>query len=489
MSAPSVDVDTDGNVALTDPSRFVVPVPLLQGYWYEIVDSAREAAETSEQLGPMLSDILGRERDTLRLSKRLASLVEEIELLYTITETLGRTIRLEEAAQKIVDAVSGVVGAQQASILVHDPDTDCLRAVAYVGRDVVQFDPLPVSDACSIAAKVFREGSTMMHDPRDPESQKPDCAEDREYRGTAFLSVPITYPGQDGKHRPVGIINLTDRIGTDAFSGGERRLVQAAASQIGAAVENARLVARDLEQQRIRQELELAHDLQLKLLPSPSILGSKVDAAAHFQPAESVGGDFYNFVRLPQGRLGVMLGDVSSHGFSSALIMALAMSAAGIHAAEAMTPDDALRGLLESIGNELAETEMHLAVFYGVADRANGILRYANAGHPHAFKMMRGGARERLGATNPPLGLAEETDISASETTWKADEDLLVLFSDGIADAVNEGAEQFGEDRVLDIVERNRESSTEQMVAGVMNAVTEFTSVISDDRSVVILRA
>lgn len=489
VTAPPVEVDTDGNVVPTDPARFLVPVDSLDGYWYEIVASGREPSQTAEQLGPMLSEILGQERDTLRLAKQLASRYEEIELLYTITETLGRTIHLEEAAQKIVTAVSTVVGAQRASILVHDPDSDSLRPVACVGRDVVQFDPVPVADRCSIAAKVFREGNTIMHDPRDPDSREADCSPDRGYRGTAFLSVPITYPGPDGEHRPVGVINLTDRIGTDAFSGGERRLVHAAASQIGAAIENSRLVARDLEQQRLRQELDLAHDLQLKLLPSPAILGPSVDAAAHFQPAESVGGDFYNFVRLPLGRMGVMLGDVSSHGFSSALMMALAMSAAGIHAAEAMAPDDALRGLLESIRNELSETEMHLAVFYGVADPRNAVLRYANAGHPHAFRVGKDGSRERLGATNPPLGLTDETAIAARETAWNSGEDVLVLFSDGIVDATNADDEKFGEDRVLDIVERYREASSEDAVEAVMNAVTEFSTALSDDRTVVLLRA
>ena len=101
--------------------------------------------------------------------------------------------------------------------------------------------------------------------------------------------------------------------------------------------------------------------------------------------AESVGGDFYNLLNLHGDRIGVMLGDVSSHGFSAALIMALAMAASGIHAETAETPSEVLRRLEASLADELARTEMFMTLFYGVIDPAAGRLAYANAGHPHAF--------------------------------------------------------------------------------------------------------
>src|SRR5438445_10980781 len=91
-------------------------------------------------------------------------------------------------------------------------------------------------------------------------------------------------------------------------------------SQIGAAIENARLVARDLGQERMRQELELAHDLQLKLLPSPLVVAARADVAARCRPAESVGGDFYNLLNLHGDRVGVMIGDVTGPRFGSAPI-------------------------------------------------------------------------------------------------------------------------------------------------------------------------
>ena len=145
-----------------------------------------------------------------------------------------------------------------------------------------------------------------------------------------------------------------------------------------------------------RRELELAHDLQLKLLPSPAVLQGDAQVAAICRPVDSVGGDFYTFNRLGNRRVGVMLGDVSSHGFSAALVMALVMSAAGIHAGAANTPDETLAALLESLGPDLATTEMFLSVFYGVLDPRNRRLTYANAGHQHAFRLPKEGQPERL---------------------------------------------------------------------------------------------
>jgi sigma-B regulation protein RsbU (phosphoserine phosphatase) len=286
----------------------------------------------------------------------------------------------------------------------------------------------------------------------------------------------------------VGVINLTDRLGGDRFTPSDRKLVTAVANQIGAAVENARLVERDRRQQRVRYELELAHDLQLKLLPAPGVLQGDADVAARCFPADSVGGDFYTFTRLGRGRVGVMLGDVASHGFSAALVMALVMSAAGIHAAASVTPDETLSALLDSLSTELTTTEMYFSVFYGVLDPLTGRLSYANAGHPYAFRVPRFGDPERLDATAPPLGLATAGSIQRRQVPWSVDHDLLVLWTDGLVDARNEAGEPFGEQRLLQIVCERRTETPEAIVAAVIEAASAFGANPVDDRTVLILR-
>ena len=471
---PSETANTGGPTAL----------PGMSDYYYQC-----DQSDCGAELGSLLAQMVNSERDTLQVTNELVHRYEEIDLLYTISDVLGRTIGLEEAAKVIVKEVSQVVGARRASILVHDPSDATLRPVAGWGVDVSDFDPIPVDDETSIAARVFRECEAILRHASDDVTWKDPSAMTRPYRGRAFLSVPIVYPDSDALPRPVGVINLTDRMSEDEFGEGHAKLVTAIAHQIGAAIENARLVVLDQQRQRVRRELELAHDLQLRLLPSPTLIGAPADVAAQCRPADSVGGDFYQFVRLPESQVGVMLGDVSTHGFPAALIMALVLSAAGIHAAEAASPEIALERLLASLESQLTDTEMYLSLFYGVADSDNGRLRYANAGHPHAFRLSAHGPPQRLEATAPPLGLAEVAGMSGGEVGWERGSDMLVLFSDGITEARNPAGESFGESRVLDIVRQASEQPSGQIVEAVFDAVSAFSAEAADDRTVVVLKA
>ena len=470
-------------------TAWLEPVPGAQGVWLEIgAQSEDELRLAAPRVLSLVTALLDAERQRAHVAEELAGRYEEIDLLYAISEILGRTVRLEEAAQIIVREVSAVVGARRASIMVFDEASATLRTVAARGFTSDKMVPVPVEDDCSVAAKVYRERRIVTFDPADPASVPSDCGGDRGYRGHSFLSVPICYAAPGTAVRCVGVINLTDRIGGDRFTLDDRKLVGAVANQIGAAMENARLVERDLQQQRLQRELELAHDLQLKLLPSPAVLQGDAEVAARCLPADSVGGDFYTFSRLGRGRVGVMLGDVASHGFSAALVMALVMSAAGIHAATSTTPDETLTALLESLSTELAKTEMHFSVFYGVLDPPRRRLSYASAGHPHAFRVPREGPPERLEATAPPLGLASAGSIMRRQVPWSVGSDLLVLWTDGLVDARNEAGEPFGEQRLLDEVCVHRTERPEAIVNAVLHLADEFGARPTDDRTLLVLR-
>ena len=467
---------------------WLAPVPGIAGFWLEVDAADGDHERAAAHAVSVVAALLVGEQERAQLGEELAGRYEEIDLLYAISEILGQTVRLEEAAETIVREVSAVVGARRASIMVHDEASGQLRTVAARGFAADDLEAIDVAEAPSIAARVFRERRLLVHDPADPESEPMPGGDERGYRGSAFLSVPICYAAPGCATRCVGVINLTDRIGGDRFTLGDRKLVSAIANQIGAAIENARLVVRDRQQQRLRRELELAHDLQLKLLPLPGVLHGDAEVAARCLPAESVGGDFYTFSRLGRGRVGVMLGDVASHGFSAALVMALVMSAAGIHAAASVTPDETLTALLDSLGTELASTEMYFTVFYGVLDPLAGRLSYANAGHPYAFRIPRFGPPERLEATAPPLGLAPESRIERRMVPWAVGTDLLCLWTDGLVDARDARGEPFGERRLLDLLAARRDQAPEAIVTAVLAEADAHAAAPADDRTLLVLR-
>jgi sigma-B regulation protein RsbU (phosphoserine phosphatase) len=226
----------------------------------------------------------------------------------------------------------------------------------------------------------------------------------------------------------------------------------------------------------------------MKLLPVAERFPA-ADAAGRVEPTELVGGDFYQLFELPGGRIGVMLGDVSLHGFPSALIMTLTMSAAGIYAREAESPAQVLRKLDDALADELATTEMFLTVFYGVIDPAAGVLIYSNAGHPHAFAIRTDGASERLTATDPPLGFAGPDSYAEESVAWNSDGDLLLLFTDGLSDTLLTRGLKNGETQVVETAVRNRFRTPTQIIDALFDLSSDATlSGLGDDRTALVVR-
>lgn len=476
-----------GLVLTPDGPRWFAPIDAEPGLWLEGPAHDGGAAPAPAAAIVVIAQSLRAEREIVRLCQELATRYEEVDLLYTISEILGQTVQLDESARVIIRAVSSVVGARRASIVVFDERAKALRTVAAQGIPPGRAGVIQLDDPDSIAARVFREQKPLIGDPVDGVILSPG-REERGYQGTAFMSVPITYAAPGGRARCIGVINLTDRIGGDRFGPTDRKLISAIASQIGAALENARLVARDREQQRLERELELAKHLQQSLLPSPAVLAGDAQVGVRCLSLESVGGDFYTFNRLGGGRVGVMVGDVSSHGFSAALLMASAVSAAGIHASAVSAPDQVLAALAGSLADELAASESHITAFYAMVDPAIGRLVYANAGHPHAFRIGPAGEVTRLEATTPPLGLGPQDDRGSRAIPWAPGDDLLCVWTDGLTDAVNKAGERYGEERIVEALAARRRDHPEAIVAAVLSAVDRFAPTATDDRTLLVLR-
>src|SRR5262249_7437835 len=157
-------------------------------------------------------------------ASELAARYEEIDLLYTISETLGRTVSLDEAARTIARELAEVAGARRASIMVYDEPSQSLKMVAGRGLETFDVEPVAVNDPRSIAAKVCRDRTMLAFDSATP-GPYPGGGAERGYKGKSFLSLPIVYAPPGGEPRPVGVINLTDRMGEDIFTPEHKKLL------------------------------------------------------------------------------------------------------------------------------------------------------------------------------------------------------------------------------------------------------------------------
>jgi sigma-B regulation protein RsbU (phosphoserine phosphatase) len=466
---------------------YVAAVPGPRRVWVGVgpcADVHVDGGRLVEFLTMLVGDLHRSRLEVEHAAFELAERYEEINLLYSTSEIFGRTVTLEEAAARILEEIADTVGAGRAALLVHDRVTDTLQVVTAIGFDPKAAIPVAVKDPRSISARVFRDQRAVISTPsRDPQQAE-------FYREGSLLSVPILWTNPGNPPVPLGVVNLSGRRGGAEFTAGDEKLVSAIATQIGTAIQINRLVRSSLSQQRLQQEMELANDLQMKLLPKTAQFRPEADIAARVVPADSVGGDFYHLFRLGDGKIGVMIGDVSSHGYRAALIMALVMSAASIHAQTTADPQEMLTAILATISEELESTEMFASVFYGVIDPKRRRIRFANAGHPHAFVVAGDGCVERLPASTPPLGMTSDQPTTV-ERSWDPGTDLLLLFTDGVSDARNRFDTRIGEEAITDVVREVRSRSPEVILEQVLARLEQHMGDVirRDDLTLVIARA
>ncbi len=262
------------------------------------------------------------------------------------------------------------------------------------------------------------------------------------------LVVPLFAQGE-----LIGILNLGPRLSEREYSRDDQKLLSDLAAYAAPAVRVAQLVreqeAEIRARERLAQELRVATAIQQQFLPKelPDLPGWHV--AAYYQPAREVGGDFYDFIELPDGLVGIVIGDVTDKGVPAALVMATTHSILRSDAPRLVAPSEVL-----ARANQLLVAEMPPAMFvtclYAVLEPATGRLRYANAGHDLPYLRTRSGVAE-LRATGMPLGLLPGMAYEEKETIL-APGDGLLLHSDGLVEAHNAERAMFGFPRLKELV-------------------------------------
>jgi len=444
---------------------------------------------------------LTRERDGA--TGELVERYEEISLLYAIGELLGGTTSVENVADTLLCELAVTVGATRAVFLQINGVTGMLAPIATLGLDDVEYPTVSLDQLSHIAVDAYRSAGAITEAGAKAREADPVLAA----HGGALMAVAITRPstgvGITGAHQipirrgnvveprtpvPLGVLVLGGRANGQSFSAGDRKLAVAVGTQVGTAMHNASLVRAAVERQQLVREMRLAHDLQLKLLPKPAVVGPEARAAARLVPAESVGGDFFLLARLDRDRTGVLIGDVSGHGYQSALVMALALSAAAIHVQAAFDPSLALDAVRRSLAEELSSTEMSITMCYAVIDTRAREVRFANAGHPHAFRVGADGQCVRLAAVVPPIGFSD-APIEECVMSWRRG-DRLVLFTDGITDARDARDQRLGERAVLDMLATMTQGESPDAMLDALFALVEShtrRTALRDDLAAVIV--
>jgi serine phosphatase RsbU (regulator of sigma subunit) len=254
-----------------------------------------------------------------------------------------------------------------------------------------------------------------------------------------MLSAGMRYKG-----KPIGVL----RVYTDEerhFSPFQTDLLKAVAAQAAAAIENARLLAETIEAEETEKQVRLAAEVQQRMIPQtpPKLPG--VDFAAVYVPCYALGGDFYDFIPLPDDNIGLVVADVSGKGVPASLIMASVRAALRAHVDNTYYLYEVIRRVNLMLYRDTRPEEF-VTLFYGVLDARNRRLTYCNAGHPPGL-IRRGGQLIELASDNMVLGVNPDEQYKQAVIDLKTD-DVLLLYTDGLTDAANFKGERYGRPRL-----------------------------------------
>jgi sigma-B regulation protein RsbU (phosphoserine phosphatase) len=298
-----------------------------------------------------------------------------------------------------------------------------------------------------------------------------------------FLVVPLI----SGKEL-VGCIALSKKITRFRYSYEDITLLDVLANQMVIAMDNARLYQESLEKQRMEEELSLARQIQMDLLPKSCPRSESFEFSAFIQPARQVGGDYYDFFDTNSGSVGLAIADASGKGIPAALLISLVHASLRAEVKNALSPH-ALMSNVNQLILSSTTSEKFATMFYGEFDPQERKLCYCNAGHNYPLVVHEDGDVEFLITGGLILGAFAEAEYEVGEITLRKN-DTLFFYSDGLTENFNANDEEFGEKRLLNLLLENRTLGAEDLIGKAIREVTDFSGGRPplDDFTIVVLK-
>jgi sigma-B regulation protein RsbU (phosphoserine phosphatase) len=265
-----------------------------------------------------------------------------------------------------------------------------------------------------------------------------------------------------------GVLTLTNKKDGKQFSDEDQRLLAIIASQSAQVIENARLNEREKQLVKMQEEVRLAAKIQTELLPRAAPVVEGYEIVGTNIPAQVVGGDHYDFIPIDHDRLAICLGDVSGKGLPASLLMANLQATLRSQTLSSLPPKECVQRTNTLLFHSTS-AEKYATLFYCVLDSETHQLAFTNAGHEYPLLVSRDGAVRQLETGGIPVGMQEDFPYEQESVSLQPD-DLVVMCSDGITEALNPNEEQFGAERFADAILKHRDRSAKELIAAIIEA-------------------
>jgi phosphoserine phosphatase RsbU/P len=412
---------------------------------------------------------------------QLRQRINELTAVYNVTTMLADARDLEMVLQRTVRVVCEVMETKASSLRLIDYDRDelVIKAVYNLSPEYINKGPIRLSSAKidhqALTSKGYSYVRNMATDERVlyPQEAKREGI-------VSVLSVGLRYKGKD-----IGVLRVYTAQ-EQTFTQFQIDLLKAVAAQAAAAIENARLVQETLQSQALERQVQMAAEVQHRMIPAkpPAIPG--IDVAAVYVPCYELGGDFYDFIELPYNNLGMVIADVSGKGVPASLTMAAVRAALRAQVDNVYYLYEVLRRINLMMLRDSTPGEF-VTLFYGVLDGRNRRLTYCNAGHPPGL-ILREGKIIELGSDNMVLGV-DPNELYTQSLVDMRSGDTLLLYTDGLMDAMNFEQERFGRQRIVEVFSQGGPTA-EAIIDSILWAMRKFTGLAkpTDDVTMIVAK-
>lgn len=404
---------------------------------------------------------------------------EYLRRILEIARYMAVTNDLDVLLGTIVEAACEVLECDRATIFLYDPVTNELFSRVAKGVDAIRF---PADKG--IAGQAARERACV---------NVPDAYADPRFnpgvdRKTGYRTRNLlTFPLENIQGDLIGVLQALNK-NAGPFTESDEELARALSAQAGVALERGRLIEEFADKQRMQRDLEVARGIQQALFPkrAPSVPGYEI--AGWNRSADETGGDAYDFIKLPDGRLAVFLADATGHGIGAALVIAQARSL--LRALLSVTQD--LPAVAAGVNNLLAEDldpERFVTAFIGVLDPKRHVMEYISGGQGPLI-LLDGAGVDRRPANAVPFAVMPGMNYGVPPKFEFAPGAALVLLTDGFYEAANSANEQYGEERAIEFIRRHDNLPLTELIEALHADIVEFTAgqKQADDLTAVVAR-
>jgi serine phosphatase RsbU (regulator of sigma subunit) len=405
--------------------------------------------------------------------------IDDLTRLLAVAQAMTAEKDLDRLLALIVRETTELLNADRSTLFLLDEENDELYSRIAEGAGIREIR-FPADRG--IAGHVASTGNIInIPDAYQDDRFNQDIDRKTGYKTDTILCAPLISHDE----RTIGVIQVLNRRG-GPFCDSDEQLLLAMGSYAAVTLDNARLVQHYVEKQKMEQSLAIAREVQEGLYPSEGMTKAGVQVNGWYRTCDETGGDYYDYFELLDGRIAIVVGDVSGHGIGPALLMAATRATLRGLAVSGIEPNIILTRLNELMCPDMGEGRF-VTLFYGVIDPGSGEMQYASAGHDPPLLFAKDGSVTELDSTGLPLGILDDAVYEPGGLIVLEEGGILFLSTDGIWEAANPEGDAFGRERLMETARANLGRSSEILVREIVDAMEKHVGdgVVHDDLTLV----